>query len=70
MWILETNDGDKWSYDENKHENARRDQWIFGGKLIHIKEDKDIIIKKIVDKKRHKNYIIYVYFILIFFFRE
>ena len=25
MWILETNDGDRWTYDENELENARRD---------------------------------------------
>ena len=28
MYILETNDGDRWSYDENELENARKDQWI------------------------------------------
>ena len=40
MWILETSTGDKWTYDENEHDNARRDQWIFGGKIIHIIEEK------------------------------
>ena len=31
MWILETNDGDRCTYDENEFENARRDKYIFGG---------------------------------------
>ena len=35
MWILETNDGDRWSYDENELENARRDKYIFGGEITH-----------------------------------
>ena len=40
MWILETRYGDRWTYDENELENATRDQWIFGGMIIHV-EDKD-----------------------------
>ena len=40
MYILETNDGDSWLYDENELENARKDQWIFfGGKITHIEDD-------------------------------
>ena len=39
MYILETNDGDRWTYDENELENAKRDQWIFGGMIIHIEDD-------------------------------
>ena len=39
MWILETNDGDRWTYDENELENARRDKYIFGGELTHIEEE-------------------------------
>lgn len=38
MWILETRDGDKWTYEENELENARHDQWIFGGKITHVEE--------------------------------
>ena len=40
MWILETNDGDKWTYDDNELNNARCDQWIFGGKITHV-DDKE-----------------------------
>ena len=47
MWILETRDGDRWSYDENELENARRDKYIFGGEISHV-EDK--VIEKF-DKK-------------------
>ena len=39
MWILETNDGDRWAYDENELENARRDKYIFGGEITHIEEE-------------------------------
>ena len=39
MWILETNDGDRWTYDENELENARRDKYIFGGKITHVEEN-------------------------------
>ena len=39
MWILETNDGDRWTYDENELENARRDKYIFGGEITHIEEE-------------------------------
>ena len=35
MYILETNDGDRWTYDEN----ARRDKDIFGGEITHIEEE-------------------------------
>ena len=38
MWILETNDGDRWTYDENELENARRDKYIFGGKITHVED--------------------------------
>lgn len=38
MWILETRDGDRWTYDESELENARRDQWVFGGKITHEEE--------------------------------
>ena len=62
MWILETAYGDKWSYDENEYENARKDKYIFGGDIIHINEDD----KKILDKKRQEEYIIVVYFIFNF----
>ena len=31
MWILETPDGDRWEYDNL--EDARRDQYIFGGTI-------------------------------------
>ena len=39
MWILETRDGDRWTYDENELENARRDKYIFGGEITHIEEE-------------------------------
>ena len=39
MYILETNDGDRWTYDENELENARRDKYIFGGEITHIEEE-------------------------------
>ena len=39
MWILETRDGDRWAYDENELENARRDKYIFGGEITHIEEE-------------------------------
>ena len=39
MWILETIDGDRWTYDENELENARRDKYIFGGEITHIEEE-------------------------------
>ena len=39
MWILNTIDGDRWTYDENELENAKRDQWIFGGMIIHIEDE-------------------------------
>ena len=39
MYILETNAGVCWTYDENELENARKDQWIFGGKISHIEDD-------------------------------
>lgn len=39
MWILETRDGDRWTYDENELENARRDKYIFGGEITHIDEE-------------------------------
>lgn len=38
MWILETNDGDRWTYYENELENARRDEFIFGGEITHIED--------------------------------
>ena len=38
MWILETNDGDHWTYDENELENARRDKYIFGGEITHVED--------------------------------
>ena len=38
MWILETNDGVRWTYDENELENARRDKYIFG-EITHIEEE-------------------------------
>ena len=41
MWILETRDGDKWTYDESELENARRDQWVFGGKITHVDEQEE-----------------------------
>ena len=47
MWILETRDGDRWSYDENELENARRDKYIFGGEITHVEDD---VIEKF-DKK-------------------
>ena len=40
MWILETRGGDRWTYDENELENARRDKYIFGGEITHV-EDKE-----------------------------
>ena len=39
MWILETDDGDKWYYDESELDNARRDLWIFGGGLLHVDDN-------------------------------
>ena len=39
MWILETNDSDRWTYDENELENARRDKYIFGGEITHVEDD-------------------------------
>ena len=39
MWILETRDGDRWTYDENELENARRDKYIFGGEITHVEEE-------------------------------
>ena len=47
MWILETNDGDRWTYDENELENARRDKYIFGGEITHVEDE--LLIK--FDKK-------------------
>ena len=41
MWKLETRDGDTWMYDEGEHENARRDQYIFGGTITHIEEENE-----------------------------
>lgn len=38
MWKLETRDGDVWTYDEAEHEEAQRDQYIFGGTIIHVDE--------------------------------
>ena len=42
MWQLTTNDGDIWTYDESEHENAKRDLYIFGGKLIFIELQCDL----------------------------
>lgn len=39
MWILETRDGDRWTYDENELENARRDKYIFGCEITHVDEE-------------------------------
>ena len=39
MWILETRDGDRWSYDEDELENARRDKYIFGGEIKHAEDE-------------------------------
>ena len=39
IWILETNDGDLWTYDETELENARRDKYIFGGEITHVEEE-------------------------------
>lgn len=39
MWILETRDGDRWTYDENELENARRDKYIFGGEITHVEDE-------------------------------
>ena len=39
MWILETRDGDRWTYDENELENARRDKYIFGGEITHVEDN-------------------------------
>ena len=36
MYILETNAGDIWSYDDNEYEDARRDQYIFGGTIKEV----------------------------------
>lgn len=47
MWILETNDGDRWTYDENELENAKRDQWIFSGEISHVEDE---VVEKF-DKK-------------------
>ena len=47
MWILETRDGDRWTYDENELENARRDKYIFGGEITHVE---DMVVEKF-DKK-------------------
>ena len=38
MWILETRDGDRWTYDENELENVRRDKYIFGGEITHVED--------------------------------
>lgn len=38
MWKLETRDGDIWVYDECEHEDARRDQYVFGGEITHVEE--------------------------------
>ena len=43
MWILETRDDDRWTYDENELENARRDKYIFGGEITHVE---DTVIEK------------------------
>ena len=43
MWILETNDGDRWTYDENELEIVRRDKYIFGGEITHVE---DTVIEK------------------------
>ena len=39
MRILETTYGDKWTYDENEYENARKDKYIFGGEITHCEEN-------------------------------
>ena len=39
MYILETREGDHWTYDENELENALRDKYIFGGEITHIEEE-------------------------------
>ena len=39
MWKLETNTGDIWYYDDNEHEYAMKDLWIFGGNLSYIERD-------------------------------
>ena len=41
MWKLETNTGDIWYYDENEHEAAKRDLWIFGGNLSYIESEEN-----------------------------
>ena len=38
MWILETDYGDRWTYDEKRVGNARRDKYIYGGEITHIEE--------------------------------
>lgn len=37
MWVLETRDGDIWNY--NSYDDARRDQYIFGGVIIQVKDN-------------------------------
>ena len=34
--------GDRWTYDENELENARRDKYIFGGEITRIEEEEKI----------------------------
>ena len=46
MWILETRDGDRWTYDENELENARRDKYIFGGEITHVEIGDNVTIRE------------------------
>ena len=41
MWKLETITGDLWYYDDNEHEDAMIDLWIFGGNLSYIESEEN-----------------------------